>query len=354
MPRRSAPDPLAQIVGQRIKQLRVEQGVTAEKLAYESDVGSKGFLSDIEHGLALPSLLTLERIAQRLEVSVFDLLVVPGRSDRDNLVELIRRLPNTELPQLLRSLAPVTVAVPPKAPAPLHALRAYATLEVAAGWSSKALPRGELVAESLRLPGRFNRTSDFAVRASGSSMHGFRSTVRDGDWLVMRKERLQPGAAIGKVVLVAREDRYGDKSLHLKRVVQTARRLWFRSDDAGIAPVAVTELDEILATLVSVVSPSALAPGQHTRFPKSRVAAMFGLKKEPTGAWSRVDGHLFFLLGPGELRQKDGFVVKHCVPRPAETAFVLLRDGDWSEYLGIARFDETRGTWQMSEVSSES
>lgn len=353
MPRRSAPDPLAQAVGLRIVQLRAEQGITAEKLAYESDVGSKGFLSDIEHGLALPSLLTLERIAQRLDVSLFDLLVVPGRSARDDLAELTRRLPPSELARILRSLGPIGASAPPPAVAPLRAIPAYTSLEVAAGWSSSALPAGEPPAEVVRLPGKFHRTRDFAVRAAGSSMDGFRSTIRDGDWLIMRKERVGPGAAVGKVVLVAREDRFGDRSLHLKRVVKTARRLWFRSDDPGISPVAVTEMDQILATLVSVVSPSSLAPQPHTRFARSSVAGVFGLKTEPTGLWSRVDGHLFFLLRSDETQKKGGFAVKLCVAHPAETAFVLLSDGDMLEYLGMARFDETRAAWQMSEPSPE-
>jgi transcriptional regulator with XRE-family HTH domain len=37
-----------------------------EKLAYESEVGSKGFLSDIEKGLARPTLATLAALSERL------------------------------------------------------------------------------------------------------------------------------------------------------------------------------------------------------------------------------------------------------------------------------------------------
>ena len=48
MPRRREPDPLAQAVGQRIRQLRQEAGLTMEKLAFESELGSKGHLSNIE------------------------------------------------------------------------------------------------------------------------------------------------------------------------------------------------------------------------------------------------------------------------------------------------------------------
>src|SRR5512133_624565 len=129
MPRRTDPNPLAQAIGLRIKQLRAEQGVTAEKLAYESEVGSKGFMSDIEHGLALPSLTTLERIAQRLDVSAFDLLVVPTRTDRERLVDLTRGMTKGPLVRLLRELseampAPISTRAPRR-----PSLRAYTTLE---------------------------------------------------------------------------------------------------------------------------------------------------------------------------------------------------------------------------------
>ncbi len=70
MPRRSTPDPLAQRIGARIRELRQEAGLTLEKLAYESEVGSKGFLSDVEKGLARPTVETLAAIAERLEVQL--------------------------------------------------------------------------------------------------------------------------------------------------------------------------------------------------------------------------------------------------------------------------------------------
>ena len=68
MPRRSTPDPLAERIGARIRVLRNEAGLTLEKLAYESEVGSKGFLSDVEKGLARPTVETLQAIADRLEM----------------------------------------------------------------------------------------------------------------------------------------------------------------------------------------------------------------------------------------------------------------------------------------------
>jgi len=59
MPRRETPDPTAKAVGQRIRQLRGERGLTAERVAFESELGSKGFLSDIEKRTREPRKLVV-------------------------------------------------------------------------------------------------------------------------------------------------------------------------------------------------------------------------------------------------------------------------------------------------------
>lgn len=350
MPRRSNPNPLALAIGLRIKQLRKEQDITAEKLAYESEVGSKGFVSDIEHGLALPSLTTLERIAQRLEVSVFDLLIVPGRSSREQLIEFTRSMGPGTLARLLRDLKDLPPTVASNKVQHLHPIDAFTSLEVAAGWSRPATALGEPTGEKVGLSGDFDKQRDFAVRAFGNSMAGFRSTIRDGDWLVLRRSERSPGASVGQVVLVMREDPYGDKSLHLKRVVESGQRLWFRSDDSSVKPIVVNETDRVLARLVRVVSPESLAPPVHTRWVGQGVAPAFGVSSEPLSGWSRVDGHLFFVVPRSSIKPKGSVAVPGCQPRPAETAFVILSEDESLEYMGVARYDESRERWQLSST----
>jgi len=102
VPRRSAPDPLAKRIGARIRALRKEAGLTLEKLAYESEVGSKGFLSDVEAGLARPTVETLSAIADRLEVDLLDLVTFPGEGDRQRLVDRTRALTQGTIRKLLR------------------------------------------------------------------------------------------------------------------------------------------------------------------------------------------------------------------------------------------------------------
>lgn len=103
MPRRTVPDALALAIGNRIKQLRVEAGLTMEKLAYESEVGSKGHLSSIEKGLVRPTAHTLAALAERLGVRLADLVSFPEDSDREQIFELTRQMPQNRIRRLLRA-----------------------------------------------------------------------------------------------------------------------------------------------------------------------------------------------------------------------------------------------------------
>lgn len=63
---------LAKRIGKKIVKLRNSQKMTQEKLAYENDI-SKGYLSELESGKKLPSLLMLEKIAEALGVDIKDM-----------------------------------------------------------------------------------------------------------------------------------------------------------------------------------------------------------------------------------------------------------------------------------------
>ena len=114
MPRRATPDPTAKAVGQRIRELRGERGLTAERLAFESELGSKGFLSDIEKGRASPSLHTLQVIADYLEVLLVDLFTFPERDERQQLIDRSRWLAPGTIRKLIRDMprGPVTTRGP--------------------------------------------------------------------------------------------------------------------------------------------------------------------------------------------------------------------------------------------------
>lgn len=102
MPRRNAPDSLSLAVGQRIRDLRIQEGMTIEQLAEESDTGSKGHLSNIERGLVRPNIYTLKQVADGLGVEPFDLMTFPRRSVRERLVDLTRNLSKERLGAMVR------------------------------------------------------------------------------------------------------------------------------------------------------------------------------------------------------------------------------------------------------------
>lgn len=61
------PSEAAERLGEKIKERRLELGLTQEKLGHASDVGSSNVRS-YENGRALPSLFTLVRIAKALGI----------------------------------------------------------------------------------------------------------------------------------------------------------------------------------------------------------------------------------------------------------------------------------------------
>jgi transcriptional regulator with XRE-family HTH domain len=104
MPRRDTPDPFALAVGQRIQQLRREANLTLERLAVESELGSKGHLSNIERGLVRPTVQTLLVLAQRLNVLPLDLLCFPEDDTRQKLIDATRRMSNAQMKTTIKAV----------------------------------------------------------------------------------------------------------------------------------------------------------------------------------------------------------------------------------------------------------
>ena len=102
MPRRTVPDPMAYLVGARIRELRTERGISAASLARKTGI-SRGHLSSIERGLVVINVATLDTVARALGVPLFYLAI-----DRDDplcvTVEVIAQLSPTERKKLVASL----------------------------------------------------------------------------------------------------------------------------------------------------------------------------------------------------------------------------------------------------------
>src|SRR5258708_6392243 len=106
MPRRARPDPLARRIGERLRELRHERGMTLEALAWARDdaraAGSKGHLSDLERGLAVPNVATLARLADSLGCSIADLVTFPERDERQRVADAVRPMTPTQVRRVLR------------------------------------------------------------------------------------------------------------------------------------------------------------------------------------------------------------------------------------------------------------
>ena len=103
MPRRTEPDAQTAKVGARLRELRLERNMSLGDLSAASEV-AKGHLSSIEHGLASITIETISRLAKGLALPPLYILVSPADDDRDQVVELVRKLPVPEIVKLRREL----------------------------------------------------------------------------------------------------------------------------------------------------------------------------------------------------------------------------------------------------------
>jgi transcriptional regulator with XRE-family HTH domain len=104
MPRRNEPDDLALKVGQRIRELREDNGMTIQRLAETSEIGSKGHISNMERGLVRPNVQTLKQVADGLGVLPLDLMTFPKLDLRQKLIDLTRAVSRMKISELIRML----------------------------------------------------------------------------------------------------------------------------------------------------------------------------------------------------------------------------------------------------------
>ena len=78
---------IAKIVGDRIRTLRTEQGISQEELAHKAGV-STSHIGKLERGEKNPSLSSIEKVINALEVTFEDLFkyIQPSYGDADNTI----------------------------------------------------------------------------------------------------------------------------------------------------------------------------------------------------------------------------------------------------------------------------
>ena len=92
-------DAFAAAIGASCASARAKRGMTRRQLAEQSGA-SERYLAQIESGQGNPSVIVLKAIADALDVPIIELLPrTDGRSEAlDRIVDLLRRLPPSELP----------------------------------------------------------------------------------------------------------------------------------------------------------------------------------------------------------------------------------------------------------------
>lgn len=84
---RVEPDPLAAKIGLRIRRLRQQKSVTFDAFVDATGLG-RGYISELERGLVVPTVGALSRVAAALGVTLADLVI--GDSDRERIFDDLR------------------------------------------------------------------------------------------------------------------------------------------------------------------------------------------------------------------------------------------------------------------------
>lgn len=98
---RTTPDAVAERVGARIRLLREEADFSFVAFVEATGLG-RGYLSELERGLVVPTVGKLQQVADALDLTIADLVI--GDSLREQVFEATRGLTNAELRALLRQL----------------------------------------------------------------------------------------------------------------------------------------------------------------------------------------------------------------------------------------------------------
>jgi transcriptional regulator with XRE-family HTH domain len=101
---------LARRIGERIRALRVEAELSFDAFVEETGLG-RGYISELERGLVVPTVGALAKVAAVLDVTLADLVL--GHSLREQIFEATLHASPAELERLLRALpAPAKAAAP--------------------------------------------------------------------------------------------------------------------------------------------------------------------------------------------------------------------------------------------------
>lgn len=230
---------------------------------------------------------------------------------------------------------------------PRQGVIAYPDLRAAAGHASGEIEPPE--ATRVWLPIERPSPELFAVRVAGTSMDGGKAPLRDGDWAVFRLARGAPAASVAHRVVLVQVPGASGSAFQIKRV-EPKEDGWRLTSDNPAGPTFTPDEDTVvIAKLDRAVRPEELAPPVGTLVPTDGLVEAFGLEGlearsgESSGHRFEVVDRKGVLTAPNRLRVQGP-------RRPGETVYVLAPSDGGLRYLGVGRWREDEGRWQLPEV----
>jgi transcriptional regulator with XRE-family HTH domain len=96
---RTKPDSFVKLIGGRVRKLRGEKDWSFDAFVEETGLG-RGYISELERGLVVPTVTSLAKLAKALEVTVADLVL--GDSPRERLFDVARHLADRDVTAILK------------------------------------------------------------------------------------------------------------------------------------------------------------------------------------------------------------------------------------------------------------
>ena len=88
-----------EIIGQKIRQIRIERGFSQEKLSEKIDISPR-HMCTIENGNSLPSLETFVKISQILDIDINDFFNLTPRNTDNLRTEIYELVQTSNVPEL--------------------------------------------------------------------------------------------------------------------------------------------------------------------------------------------------------------------------------------------------------------
>lgn len=176
----------------------------------------------------------------------------------------------------------------------------FPNLKIACGYFKTGRADAEEYRSLGRTYGNLDPQRHFIARASGSSMDGGKSPIRDGDYLLL--ELMSPtraGSITGCVVAIERQDEVGDNQYLLRVVAKQHDGTYIlKANNSAYADMSADDSMRTLARFKAVVNPLEFAVGQ--QFMREEIPPLFGAVFNP-GNWNAghvvlQDGKIHVLL----------------------------------------------------------